>query len=106
MISLADAALIFFLCYLTNTSSAIGAWVAGIVLPSQNESVQFINRIDEEIDRNIAEAAIDILKDPKINGILSIDFKSVINSVQRFFRPIKNAANHQKPQNDIIKDSV
>ena len=70
-----------------------------------------LKQIDEEIDRNLAEAAVDILKDPKITRILGIDIKSVVNSVQKSFRHSNNnnkkkgVANPQDPPNDIKNDA-
>ena len=64
-----------------------------------------LRQIDEEIDRNLAEAAIDILKDPKITRILGIDVKSVINSFQKSFRHNKNVTNASKSKNDIKNDA-
>ena len=63
------------------------------------------NDLDSEIDRNIAEAAIDVLKDPKINNILGIDFKSIINSIQKSIKSPKNVANPQKPPKNIDEDA-
>ena len=73
---------------------------------------QEIKQIDEEIDRNLAEQAIDILKDPKMTKILGIDIKSVVSSVQKSFRHNNNnnnkkkgVANPQNPPNDIKNDA-
>lgn len=67
--------------------------------------VPVIKQVDEEIDRNLAETAIDILKDPKINRILGFDVRSVVNSLQKSFRPTKNVANPHNPPKDPKNDA-
>lgn len=63
------------------------------------------NQLDSEIDRNVAEAAIDVLRDPKINHILGIDVKSIMNSIQRSIKSPKNVVNPSKPPPDIKNDA-
>ena len=60
--------------------------------------------LETEIDRNLAEAAIDVLKDPKINNILGIDVKSIMNSIQKSIHYPKNVINPSKVKN-IKKDA-
>ena len=67
--------------------------------------IHVIKHVDEEIDRNLAETAIDILKDPKINKSLGIDFKSIVNSLQKSIRQPRNVANPQNPPKDLKKDA-
>lgn len=71
-----------------------------------------LKQIDDEIDRNLAEAAVDILKDPKITRILGIDIKSVQEKMKKSFRlpnginnKKKSLANPQNAQKDIKNDA-
>lgn len=74
-------------------------------LHKPRKAAKIDNEIDSEIDRNIAQAAIDVLKDPRINHLLGIDVKSVMSSIQRSIKPPKKVANPSKAPADIKKDA-
>jgi CPA1 family monovalent cation:H+ antiporter len=62
------------------------------------------NKIDEEIDSHLAEAAIGILKDPKISKRFGVELMNFLNSFPKPFKASKNIANQSKPK-DIKKDA-